>query len=100
MGIAKRPTAAGAVRYEVRLRGPDGRERSRTFRTRKAAETYQRELLAQRDRGGRVDPKAGRISLDEWVTEWSATSTFAHRRGGSTSTTFGSTSCPSSVPCS
>jgi integrase len=73
VGIAKRPTAAGAVRYEVRLRGPDGRERSRTFRTRKAAETYQRELLAQRDRGGWVDPKAGRISLDDWVTEWSAT---------------------------
>ena len=37
----------GEVRYEVRLRGPDGRERSRTFRTRKAAENYERELLAQ-----------------------------------------------------
>ena len=73
MGIAKRTTAAGAVRYEVRLRGPDGRERSRTFRTRKAAETYERELLAQRDRGGWVDPKAGRISLADWVTEWSTT---------------------------
>ena len=73
MGLAKRTTAAGAVRYEVRLRGPDGRERSRTFRTRKAAETYERELLAQRDRGGWVDPKAGRISLHDWVTEWSAT---------------------------
>ena len=73
MGIERRTTAAGDVRYEVRLRGPDGRERSRTFRTRKAAETYERELLAQRDRGGWVDPRAGRITLAEWVSEWSTT---------------------------
>ena len=73
MGIERRTTATGDVRYEVRLRGPDGRERSRTFRTRKAAETYERELLAQRDRGGWVDPRAGRITLGDWVTEWSAT---------------------------
>jgi integrase len=55
------------------LRGPDGQERSRTFRLRKAAETYERELLAQRDRGGWIDPRAGRISLADWVAEWSAT---------------------------
>jgi len=55
------------------LRSPDGRERSRTFRTRKAAETYERELLAQRDRGGWVDPRAGRITLADWVAEWSTT---------------------------
>src|SRR5215207_4785015 len=73
VGIGKRTTAAGDLRYEVRLRGPDGRERSRTFRTRKAAETYERELLAQRDRGGWVDPRAGRITLAEWVSEWSTT---------------------------
>jgi integrase len=73
VGIQRRTTAAGNVRYEVRLRGPDGQERSRTFRTRKAAETYQRELLAQRDRAGWVDPRAGRITLAEWVSEWSAT---------------------------
>jgi hypothetical protein len=73
VGIQQRTTAAGHVRYEVRLRGPDGQERSRTFRTRKAAETYERELLAQRDRGGWVDPRAGRITLAEWVSEWSAT---------------------------
>ncbi len=73
VGIGRRTTATGDVRYEVRLRGPDGLERSRTFRTRKAAETYERELLAQRDRGGWVDPRAGRITLADWVTEWSGT---------------------------
>lgn len=73
VGIERRTTKIGDVRYEVRLRGPDGRERSRTFRTRKAAETYERELLTQRDRGGWVDPRAGRITLADWVAEWSAT---------------------------
>ncbi len=73
MGIQRRTTASGVVRYQVRLRGPDGRERSRTFRTRKAAESYERELFAQRDRGGWVDPRAGRITLAEWVSEWSRT---------------------------
>jgi integrase len=63
------------------MRGPDGRERSRSFRTRKAAETYERELLVQRDRGGWVDPRAGRVTLADWVSEWSAT--LAHLRTSS-----------------
>jgi hypothetical protein len=36
--IAKKQTRSGESRYEVRLRGLDGKERSRTFRTRKEAE--------------------------------------------------------------
>jgi hypothetical protein len=71
--IVRRTTTSGEVRYEVRLRGPDGRERSRTFRTRKSAEAYERELLALCDRGGRIDPRAGRTTLAEWVAEWSTT---------------------------
>jgi hypothetical protein len=72
-GAGAPTTAVGDVRYEVPLRGPYGRERSRTIRTPKSAETYQRELLAQRDRGGWVDPRAGRVTLAEWVSEWSTT---------------------------
>ena len=71
MGIEKRLTSAGESRYEVRLRGPDGRERSRTFRTKKLAESYEREMLGLRDRAGWVDPRASRITLAEWVEEWS-----------------------------
>jgi uncharacterized membrane protein YkoI len=40
--IERTLTAKGEPRYEVRYRGPDGRERSRTFRTREAAEAYNR----------------------------------------------------------
>jgi len=39
--IEKRTTRSGP-RYEMRLRGPDGKERSRTFRTREEAERYER----------------------------------------------------------
>lgn len=63
VGLERRTTVAGDVRYEVRLRGPDRRERSRTFRTRKAAEIYERELLAQRDRGvGSIREPVGSLS--------------------------------------
>lgn len=73
MGITRTTTKDGSPRYIVRRRGPDGRERSRTFRTWKAAETYERELLALRDRAGWVDPRAGRITLEQWVADWSRT---------------------------
>ncbi len=55
------------------MRGPDGRERSRTFRTRRAAEAYEREQLTLRDQGGWVDPRASRMTVAEWVREWSGT---------------------------
>lgn len=71
--IAKRTTKNGDVRYDVRLRGPDGRERSKTFRTKKEAERYERAHFAALDAGTWVDPRAGRITLEEWATEWRRT---------------------------
>ena len=71
--IAKRTTKNGDVRYDVRLRGPDGQERSKTFRTKKEAERYERARFAPLDAGTWVDPRAGRITLEEWVTEWRRT---------------------------
>lgn len=64
MRITRTTTKEGSPRYIVRRQGPDGRERSRTFRTLKAAETYERELMALKDRAGWVDPRAGRITLE------------------------------------
>jgi len=71
--IAKRTTKNGDVRYDVRLRGPDGQERSKTFRTKKEAERYERAHFAALDAGTWVDPRAGRITLEEWATEWRRT---------------------------
>jgi integrase len=62
--------AAGGVRYDVRLRGPDGRERSKTFRTRRDAEAYEREQLYKRDRGERTDPAAARERFADLAEHW------------------------------
>jgi hypothetical protein len=51
MSVHPRRTAQG-VRYDVRLRTPDGRQYKRTFRTRKEPETFYARKLADRSRGG------------------------------------------------
>ncbi len=68
--IEKRLTRSGEARYEARLRGPDGTERSRTFRTKKEAERFERAHHASIDSGLWIDPRAGRVSLETWATEW------------------------------
>jgi hypothetical protein len=78
--IAKRTTKNGDVRYDVRLRAPDGQERSKTFRTKKEAERYERAHFAALDAGTWVDPRAGRITLEEWATECGGPSSTCDRR--------------------
>lgn len=69
MSIEARQTAKG-VRYDVRLRTPDGRQYKRSFSTRKGAETFQARELADRSRGGWVDPKQSSITVAQWASEW------------------------------
>jgi integrase len=71
--IDKRTTRSGEVRYEVRVRGTDGKERSRTFRTKKEAERYERAHHAAIDSGVWIDPRAGRVTLAAWAAEWQRT---------------------------
>jgi len=59
-----------AVRYDVRMRTPDGRQYKRSFRTRKEAETFQAREVADQSRGGWVDPRRSTISVAEWAAEW------------------------------
>lgn len=71
--IEKRRLESGGVRYEVRLRGVNGTERSRTFRTKKDAERYERSQMAALEQGTSIDPRAGKITLAKWATEWQRT---------------------------
>ncbi len=71
--IEKHQTKAGQTRYEVRLRGADGRERSRTLRTRKEAERYERGQQTELDQGEWIDPRNGRVTLARWTAEWQRT---------------------------
>lgn len=68
--IRKRTTSTGEVRYDVVLRRPDRSRYTRTFRTRKDAERYQREELTKRDRGEWVDPTGGRELVRDVAHRW------------------------------
>ena len=57
--------------WRAHWRGPDGTLESRPgFRTRKEAETYGRDHEAAIRNNTYVDPRAGRITLIEWVNQW------------------------------
>jgi len=57
-------------RYEVRLRGPDGTERSRTSRTLRDAERYERDQRAMFDRGNWIDPRGASLPLEQFALRW------------------------------
>lgn len=70
--IERRRTKNG-FSYRVRLRGPDGREFSRSFRTKKEATRYEASQRTTLASGSWVDPAAGRVSFGEWADQWLAT---------------------------
>jgi len=72
VSIDKRTLRSGAVRYDVRLRAPDGRQYMRTFRTKREAERFQAGELVDRSRGSWVDPTAGKAKFSAWASEWLA----------------------------
>ncbi len=53
-------------RWQASYRKLDGREASKTFDRRADAARWRREMLAARDRGEYLDPKAGRITVREY----------------------------------
>ena len=57
--------------WRARWHAPDGTVPSKPgFKTRKAAEKYGQTQEAAADNGTYVDPRAGRMTLIEWVNEW------------------------------
>jgi integrase len=70
--MIERGTTTSGPRYVVRLRGPDGRERSRSFRTRREAERYEREQRARFDRGSCIDPRRASVPFAQFALRWLA----------------------------
>lgn len=65
--IERRELPSGRVSWRVRYYGPDGRERSRSFRLRREADTYWAKVRSERDRGDWIDPRRGKATLrDVW----------------------------------
>lgn len=68
----RRCPACGTGRsvWVARVRGPDGAERGKAFRTRIEAERFTAGSEISKARGEWVDPALGRISLDDWMSAW------------------------------
>ena len=69
--IKKRATASGP-RYDVRFRGPDGKERSKSFRTKKDAERYERDQRTALDRRNWIDPRHASLTFEGYAVRWLA----------------------------
>lgn len=69
MSIHHRSTVKGKV-YDVRLRGPDGREVSRTFRTKREAVEYEAGQRTAKARGAWVDPMGANVTMAALSREW------------------------------
>lgn len=62
------------LRYRARYVGPDGTEKSRSFpdRQKRRAEEWLAETAADMSRGQYVDPKAARITFQQYAERWIA----------------------------
>lgn len=63
-------TTTGAVSYQVRYRTPEGKPRARSFRLKRDAERFAREVEVSKDAGGFVDPQRANITVAAWATTW------------------------------
>jgi integrase len=67
--VRKRQTSRGEARYDVRIR-VNGRVITKTFRRRRDADAFAVRLEAERLRGTAVDPRLGRIIVEDWCLKW------------------------------
>ncbi len=61
----------GQGRWRARYRGPDGRQRSKTFDRRSDADRWLASIEVSRARGEWVDPALGKRTFAGWAEEWS-----------------------------
>jgi integrase len=62
--------------YRVRWRGPDGKERNKSFRRKVDADRFAATVSADLVRGQYVDPDAGKILFETYARKWLAAQTF------------------------
>src|SRR6185369_14717955 len=70
-GKQERTTEYGcALRWQARWRDPAGNQKKKSFATRKQAETFYAQPLADLASGRYVDPKAGDVTFQAYAEEW------------------------------
>jgi integrase len=65
--------ARSGTGWEARYRDPMGKERGRTFSTKREAELFLARQSADIQRGDYLDPRLARTTFGEWAEEWLAT---------------------------
>jgi integrase len=58
--------------WQATYRGPDGRERTKTFRLRVEAQGWVTDQLSELHRGTWVDPRAGKVTFRAYAEQWRA----------------------------
>ena len=69
----RRTDGTAEVTWRGRYRAPDGRERSRTFRTKAEVQRWLTSVETSKANGEWIDPKLARISCGEYIDGWLAT---------------------------
>ena len=75
MAHVEKRLQAGTLSWRARYRGPDGRERSRTFDRKTDAEQFLAQTETDKARGAWLDPTLAEVLFGEWAEEWMATTT-------------------------
>ncbi|MGH9011867.1 MAG: hypothetical protein ACRDYF_18765, partial [Acidimicrobiia bacterium] len=70
MSIESRKLKSGRTVYDVRLRDPEGRPYTRTYRTKREAETFEASQRVDRVRGAWVDPRKSSTTFAEVAASW------------------------------
>ncbi|RZU51528.1 site-specific recombinase XerD [Krasilnikovia cinnamomea] len=62
------PTPAG--NYRANWRDPSGKQKAKTFKTKREAKAYIAEMEGSKNRGVYVDPDAGKIRFEDFAARW------------------------------
>ena len=73
--VVERRLSDGSRTYLVRFRTTDGQQRSKQFKRKRAADAYVSLVEVDRMRGALIDPRLGRVTVDEWWLQWRPTVT-------------------------
>lgn len=68
--VHRRRTSNGAVRWDVRYRDPQRRDRSRSFARKVDADRFAATVVSDILRGDWTDPALGRQTFGEWAQRW------------------------------
>ena len=68
--VLEKRLSDGSKAYLVRFRTVDGKERSKQFKRKREADAFVNIVEVDRMNGALVDPRLGRMTVDEWWRQW------------------------------